>query len=166
MLGFGYWFASLYRVLPEEIVSPQIRPHADEQAAVNIGSSHLPVRETLLSGCLKTRTSRCWFELIRTSRRLFELSWLRVNTSLDVFLNTSMYIKRYFLMTRSGITELGCINRRNNRMCRSAASPLHDHAFEPGKLFVRKARCSLFKLVQGTLDPLLRHFSWHRDCLL
>ena len=42
-------------------------------------------------------------------------------------------------------------------MRHSAASPLPDHAFEPGEFFVRKARCPLFKFVDETLDPLLRY---------
>ena len=33
-------------------------------------------------------------------------------------------------------------------MRRSVASPLHDHAFEPGEFFIRNACCSLFKVVQ------------------
>ena len=37
-----------------------------------------------------------------------------------------------------------------------AARPLHNHAFESGGFFARKARCPFFKFVQETLDPLLR----------
>ena len=39
-------------------IFPQIRTHADERTAIDSGSSQLPVRETLLSGCFKTRASR------------------------------------------------------------------------------------------------------------
>ena len=55
----GGWLSVCIRIpsSSREKCFPRIRTHADEQTAVDSGSSHLLVRETLLSGCLKACAS-------------------------------------------------------------------------------------------------------------
>ena len=146
MLEFGYRFASRYRVLPGKTCFPlnsnsRRRANSRRQGFVLFPSS----RDT----AVRVFQNPCQPMVIRADLALGQ-------ACPGCFPPYKHVHERYFWTTRSRVIGLGCINERNNHIRRSAASHFHDHAFEPGEFFARKARCPLFKFVKETLDPVVR----------